>query len=384
MKSSNELSGQSSQGDKPVPPSRTPRGLSNIAKVALAVGLVLLIGIGLFAAWQIGKSSATTTGTTTQTGSGSSVANVSTQREAVAAQFQPSVVEISIVTQKGSGLGSGTIIDSRGYIVTNNHVIEGAKQIQVKLYDGMLLPAQLTGTDPPDDLAVIKITPPKNMAVATIGNSAQLAVGEDVMAIGNPLGITQTVTSGIVSALGRNITEEPGVVIIDAVQTDAAINPGNSGGALVDLKGELIGIPTLTIISPQFNAPASGVGFAITSDRVKFIVPQLINSGKVVNSGRADAGMQTTTVDSRIASQLQLAVDQGALIVSVVANGPAAMAGLRQGDVVVQIGNKAVTNASSLDEALYAYEPGQTVSMQIYRGSQQLTVRVTLGELKFA
>jgi len=384
MKSSNELSGQSSQGDKPVPPSRTPRGLSNIAKVALAVALVLLIGIGLFAAWQIGKSSATTTGTTTQTGSGSSVANVSTQREAVAAQFQPSVVEISIVTQKGSGLGSGTIIDRRGYIVTNNHVIEGAKQIQVELYDGMLLPAQLIGTDPPDDLAVIKITPPRNMAVAAIGDSAQLAVGEDVMAIGNPLGITQTVTSGIVSALGRNVPEGPGVVIVDAVQTDAAINPGNSGGALVDLQGELIGVPTLTIISPQFNAPASGVGFAIPSDRVKFIVPQLIDSGRVVHSGRADAGMQTITVDARIASQLELAVDQGALIASIVANGPAAMAGLRQGDVVVQVGNMAVTSASSLDDALYAYEPGQTVSMQVYRGSQKLTVKVTLGELKFA
>jgi len=294
------------------------------------------------------------------------------------------VVEISIVTQKGSGLGSGTIIDSRGYIVTNNHVIEGAKQIQVELYDGMLLPAQLIGTDPPDDLAVIKITPPRNMAVAAIGDSAQLAVGEDVMAIGNPLGITQTVTSGIVSALGRNVPEGPGVVIVDAVQTDAAINPGNSGGALVDLQGELIGVPTLTIISPQFNAPASGVGFAIPSDRVKFIVPQLIDSGRVVHSGRADAGMQTITVDARIASQLELAVDQGALIASIVANGPAAMAGLRQGDVVVQVGNMAVTSASSLDDALYAYEPGQTVSMQVYRGSQKLTVKVTLGELKFA
>jgi S1-C subfamily serine protease len=384
MKSSNELSGPSSQGDKPVPPSRTSRGLSNLAKVALAVGLVLLIGIGLFSAWQIGKSSATTTGATTLSRSGSSGANVSTQREAVAAQFQPSVVEISVVTQKGSGLGSGTIIDSRGYIVTNYHVIEGAKQIQVKLFDGMLLPAHLTGTDPPDDLAVIKITPPKNMAVATIGDSAQLAVGEDVVAIGNPLGITQTVTSGIVSALGRNVSEGPGVVIVDAVQTDAAINPGNSGGALVDLKGELIGVPTLTVISPQFNAPASGVGFAIPSDRVKFIVPQLIESGKVVHSGRADAGMQTITVDAEIARQLELAVDQGALIVSLVATGPAAMAGLRQGDVVVQVGNKAVTSASSLDDALYDYEPGQTVSMQVYRGSQKLTVKVTLGELKFA
>lgn len=157
--------------------------------------------------------------------------------------------------------------DNRGYIVTNNHVIEGAKQIQVELYDGMLLPAQLTGVDPPDDLAVIKITPPPHMAVATIGDSSQLKVAEYVMAIGNPLGITQTVTSGIVSALGRNVPAGPGVDIIKAIQTDATINPGNSGGALVDLKGELIGVPTLTIINPTFNAPASGVGFAIPSVR---------------------------------------------------------------------------------------------------------------------
>ncbi len=243
-------------GKQPASPLRSSRGLSKIAIVALVVALLLIFGIGLFVAWQVGKSASTGTGTTTQPGS--SVASLSEVPEAVAATFRQSVVQINVVTQRGGGLGSGTIIDNRGYIVTNDHVIEGAKQIQVVLYDDLQLPAQLTGVYPPEDLAVIKITPPPHMAVATIGDSSQLKVAEYVMAIGNPLGITQTVTAGIVSALGRNVPAGPGVELIDAIQTDAAINPGNSGGALVDLQGELIGVPTLTIINPTFNSPASG------------------------------------------------------------------------------------------------------------------------------
>jgi len=363
----------------PVHPGSSGGGLRTGAILILALVVALVLGIGLFAGAQFGKSSSTGTGSTTQ--SGSSVAAVNALPEAVAATFQPSVVQINVTTQKGGGLGSGTIIDNRGYIVTNNHVIEGAKQIQVELYDGMLLPAQLTGADPPDDLAVIKITPPPHMAVATIGDSSQLKVAEYVLAIGNPLGITQTVTSGIVSALGRNVPAEPGVDIINAIQTDAAINPGNSGGALVDLKGELIGVPTLTIINPTFNAPASGVGFAIPSNRVKFIVPQIIETGSVTHTGRASLGVSVATVDAAMAAQDNLSVDHGALIVSVTSNGPAASAGLRAGDVVVQIDNTPVTGVQSLGDALLSKSPGDTVAVKIYRGSQQMTVNVKLGEL---
>jgi len=363
----------------PVHPGSSGGGLRTGAILILALVVALVLGIGLFAGAQFGKSSSTGTGSTTQ--SGSSVAAVNALPEAVAATFQPSVVQINVTTQKGGGLGSGTIIDNRGYIVTNNHVIEGAKQIQVELYDGMLLPAQLTGADPPDDLAVIKITPPPHMAVATIGDSSQLKVAEYVMAIGNPLGITQTVTSGIVSALGRNVPAGPGVDIINAIQTDAAINPGNSGGALVDLKGELIGVPTLTIINPTFNAPASGVGFAIPSNRVKFIVPQIIETGSVTHTGRASLGVSVATVDAAMAAQDNLSVDHGALIVSVTSNGPAASAGLRAGDVVVQIDNTPVTGVQSLGDALLSKSPGDTVAVKIYRGSQQMTVNVKLGEL---
>jgi S1-C subfamily serine protease len=341
----------------------------------LALVLLLVLGVGVFGGVELGRNNSSGTGTT------GGLLDLSRQPEQVAANFKPSVVLISVVTKKGEGLGSGTIIDSRGYIVTNYHVVEGATRIGVELYDGLQLPAKLTGVDPADDLAVIQITPPSHMAVATIGDSSQLKVAEYVMAIGNPLGISQTVTLGIVSTLGKDVPEGPGVVIVDAIQTDAAINPGNSGGALVDLQGDLIGVPTLTIINPTFNAPASGVGFAIPSDRVKFIVPQLIDSGKVTNTGRAALGVSVVSVDQAVAAQRNLSVDQGALIVNVTPNGPAASAGLQPGDVIVQLGNTPVTSAESLQGALLSESPGTSVEVKIYRGSQQMTVNVKLGEL---
>lgn len=359
---------------QPVQPGRSGggRGWRAGAIVILAVVLLLVLGTGIFAGWEFGRNSST--------GAGTATSSANTQAEEVAAKFKQSVVQINVVTQKGEGLGSGTIIDNRGYIVTNNHVVEGAKRLEVVLYDGMVLPAQLTGTDPADDLAVVKITPPAHMAVATIGDSSQLTVAQYVMAIGNPLGITQTITSGIVSALGRNVPEAPGVDIINAIQTDAAINPGNSGGALIDLEGQLIGVPTLTIINPSFDAPASGIGFAIPSNTVKFIVPQLIDTGKVTNTGRAALGVKVVTVDSEVAALENLAVDHGALIVSVTPDGPAASAGLQSADVIVQFGDTPVTSAQSLENALLSARPGDTVPVTVYRGSRQMKVDVKLGE----
>jgi S1-C subfamily serine protease len=306
------------------------------------------------------------------------------QIEQVAAKFHPSVVQINV--QKSpteSSIGSGVLINPRGYIVTNNHVVENGQNINVTLYNGSALPAQLTGTDPADDLAVIQITAPKNIAVAPIGDSSKLKVGQSVLAIGNPLGITQTVTAGIVSALGRTIPEGTGnAVIINAVQTDAAINPGNSGGALVDMQGNLIGIPTLVPIDPEFNSPANGVGFAIPSNRVQFIMPQLINSGRVMHSGRAGLGIQAIDVNPTIAAYNQLAVDHGALIVKVTPNGPAEQAGLKVGDIIVQIDNTSIASMQELQKVLIEKDVGQTVSLKIYRGNQQLTVKVKLGELQ--
>ncbi|MGZ3644937.1 MAG: S1C family serine protease [Ktedonobacteraceae bacterium] len=278
-------------------PPATPKrshGVRTGALVALSLLLLLVLGVGLFAGWQFGRTSTTTGGTTLQpvTGQQSAVPSLTGNdeqavREAVLTKVRPAVVEVNVTTQQGGAIGSGVIIDSRGYIVTNNHVVDGAQSMTVTLYDGTNLQAQLVGTDPADDLAVVKITPPsKGLTVVQLGDSSKLAVGQDVMAIGNPLGITQTVTNGIISALGRSVSEgQGGATISNAIQTDAAINPGNSGGALVDMQGHLIGIPTLTAIDPEFNTPASGVGFAIPSNRVATIVPQIISTGSVTHNG---------------------------------------------------------------------------------------------------
>src|SRR6266487_3780644 len=373
---------------QPYPPARNqrPRRSSILWLAALIVGILLFV-----AGWAVGHAmAAPAVGALQPSASPQATVpaltgnNISTVREAVINKVRPEVVLITISTPQGTGLGSGVIIDNRGYIVTNNHVVSGARTAQVTLYDGTKADAQISGTDPADDLAVIKITPPaKGMAVATLGDSSKLAVGADVLAIGNPLGITQTVTNGIVSALGRTVSEGPGgAVIPNAIQTDAPINPGNSGGALVDLQGNLVGIPTLTAIDPEFNTPANGVGFAIPSNRVSFIVPQIIQSGKVTHTGRAALGISGATVDQNLQAQDNLSVDHGVLIANLVSGGAAEKAGLQAGDVIVQVGNTQVADNSTLVSALITYSPGQTVPVKVYRGNQQLTINVTLGELQ--
>src|SRR6266436_3264493 len=378
----------------PVNP-RSSNGVRTGAIIALSFVLLVVLGVGLFAGWQFGRTSASTGGASTNvatlqpgTGPQSTVPaltgnNEQAVREAVIAKVRPAVFEVNVTTQQGGAIGSGVIIDGRGYIVTNNHVVNGAQSMTVTLYDGTNLPAQLVGTDPADDLAVVKITPPyKGLTVAAIGDSSKLVVGQDVMAIGNPLGITQTVTHGIISALGRNVSEgQGGATIPNAIQTDAAINPGNSGGALVDMQGNLIGIPTLTAIDPEFNTPANGVGFAIPSNRVATIVPQIISNGSVTHTGRAYLGVNLTSVDATLAAQDRLAVNHGAFVVNLVSGSPAASAGLQSGDVIVQIGNSQVNDVQSLSDILVNSSPGQTAALKVYRGSQQLTINVTLGEL---
>lgn len=381
-----------------VPPiyPRRSNGMRTGAIIALTIVLLVVLGVGLFAGWQFGRTSTLTGGASTnvgtlQPGTGPvatvpplSDNNLQTVREAVIAKVRPAVVEVNVATRQGGAIGSGVIIDRRGYIVTNNHVVSGAQSMIVTLYDGTNLPAQLVGTDPADDLAVVKITPPsKGLTVATLGDSSKLQVGQDVLAIGNPLGITQTVTHGIISALGRNVSEgQGGATIPNAIQTDAPINPGNSGGALVDMQGNLIGIPTLAAIDPEFNTPATGVGFAIPSNRVATIVPQIIATGGVTHTGRAALGVRVATVDASLAAQDNLSVDHGALVAEVVSNGAAASAGIQAGDVIVQIDSKAVNDVSSLGDVLASYNPGDTVAVHIYRGNQQLTINVKLGELQ--
>lgn len=255
----------------------------NYSRVSLpgifVIGLLLSLCL-LLAGCQFGGSTGTSGGTGLQQATppsgipALSSSNIQAVQEAVIAHVQPAVVRINVALSGNKGaIGSGDIIDSRGYILTNNHVVSGAQKVQIVLFDGTTTPAQIVGTDPADDLAVVKISPPGNkLTTIPFGDSSKLAVGQVVLAIGNPLGITQTVTSGIISVLNRNVTEgKGGPVLPNAIRTDAPINPGNSGGALVDLQGQLIGIPTLTAIDPEFNTPANGVGFAIPSNRVQFI-----------------------------------------------------------------------------------------------------------------
>ena len=379
---------QTAVGPGPQRPSRTGR------TVLLTLLLAVLFGGLLFGAgWEFGRGTGSSVGTL-QPGTNpqptippvsSSGSNIQSVREAVIAKVRPAVVQVNVTTARGGGIGSGVIVDKRGYIVTNNHVVSGAQSIEVVLSNGAKLNAQLTGTDPTDDLAVIKINPPANMVVATIGDSSALQVGQDVLAIGNPLGITQTVTNGIVSALNRTVSEgQGGATIPDAIQTDAAINPGNSGGALVNLQGQLVGIPTLTAIDPQFNTPASGVGFAIPSNRVKLIVPQIIATGSVQHTGRAALGVQVVSVDANVQAQNNLSVDHGALIAGFSNNSAAQQAGLKVGDVIIQVDNTQVTDTSTLGDALATHNPGDTVTVKVVRGTQQLSVNVKLGELQAA
>jgi S1-C subfamily serine protease len=271
----------------PVPPPLPPvspkrRGTVRTgALVALTLLLAVIFGVGLFAGWQFSKAS-TSTAQTTSTSTVQATSTVATAQEVAIAKVKAAVVEVAVTTQNASAIGSGVIIDQRGYIVTNNHVVAGAQSIEVVLADGTRLPAQLVGTDPAADLAVLKITTQQKLTVASLGDSSKLQVGEDVLAIGNPLGITESVSHGIISALGRTVSEgQGGGTIRNAVQTDAAINPGNSGGALIDLQGNLIGIPTLGVIDTEYNTPANGVGFAIPSNTVAAVVSQLIAAGHV-------------------------------------------------------------------------------------------------------
>ena len=251
------------------------------ALVALTLLLAVIFSVGLFAGWQFSKAN-TGTAQATSTSTVQATSTVATAQELAIAKVKAAVVEVNVTTQRANAIGSGVIIDKRGYIVTNNHVVAGAQSIEVVLADGTHLPAQLVGTDPAGDLAVLKITTQQKLTVASLGDSSKLQVGQDVLAIGNPLGITESVSHGIISALGRTVSEgQGGGTISNAVQTDAAINPGNSGGALIDLQGNLIGIPTLGVIDTEYNTPANGVGFAIPSNTVAAVVSQLIATGHV-------------------------------------------------------------------------------------------------------
>jgi len=247
--------------------------------VLLALILALIFGTGLFSGWEFAHASTTTTAGTTSTATSSSTTSLQAQQEAAIAKVEPAVVELQVTTAQGEQIGSGVIIDAQGDIVTNNHVVSGAQSITVVLSNGSTEQGQLIGTSASNDLAVVRIAPYAHMVVAQLGDSSKLVVGQDVIAVGNPLGITETATEGIVSALNRSIPESSGVTISNAIQTDAAVNPGNSGGALINLQGQLIGIPFAGAENTQTNTQADGVNFAIPSNLVQTVVQQILQQG---------------------------------------------------------------------------------------------------------
>lgn len=300
-------------------------------------------------------------------------------REQAVNKVSPAVVKIDI----GSALGSGVILTHNGYIITNHHVVAGASKIVVTLANGDTAPATLVGSDAVDDLAVVRISR-SNLPSAVLGNSNDLVVGQSVLAIGNPLGITRTVTDGIVSALNRTVTEGQGTngSIPNAIQTSAPINPGNSGGALINLGGQVIGIPTLAAVDPEFGTTAPGIGFAIPSNTVNRIAQQIIRYHKVIHSGRAALGVFITSVTPELATQYGLPVQHGALIAGLQAGGGAAKAGLKKGQIIVKVNNTDVSSEGDLLDILAKENPGAHVSVTVVqpKGGHQ-TYHVTLGEL---
>jgi putative serine protease PepD len=297
------------------------------------------------------------------------------QYEQVVSRVLPSVVQIST----SSGSGSGVVYDTKGDIVTNAHVVGTATTVQVGLASGgKPLAAEVTGVFAPDDLAVIKVqTGASSLHPASFGHSAAVRVGQIVLAMGNPLGLTGTVTDGIVSATGRTVSEGQGssAVLISAIQTSAAINPGNSGGALVDLAGQVIGIPTLAAADPQLGGAAAGIGFAIPSDTVTSIAGQLIATGKVANSGRASLGITAQTVADASGQPA------GVGIVSVAPGGAAAKAGIAAGDIITALAGQPTPSVAALQSVLAAHKPGDRVQAQVSRNGTESTVLVTLGSL---
>jgi putative serine protease PepD len=284
---------------------------------------------------------------------------------------------------------TGVIYDSTGDIVTNAHVVAGATSLTVTLSTGKTYTATLVGTDSADDLAVIHIKA-TDLPAATFAAAGTTKVAETVLAIGSPLGLQESVTSGLVSALNRTVEESNSAYLPNAVQTSAAINPGNSGGALVDLSGTVVGIPTLEAWDPQNNAggAAQGIGFAVPSDRVTLIVKQLIATGKVTHTGRAYLGISAADASTQSAlsyygygQRSTTPTVSSALVEQISTGSPAANAGIEQGDVITSLGGKAVTSEDDLLAALAAQKPGTTVTVKLERNGTTMSVQVHLSEL---
>jgi putative serine protease PepD len=359
-------------------------GTSGSSKVAALVGLQTVnaqpsasLAAGATASPSTSTPSTSTPSTSTpSTSTSSPTASPSGSDAEDAFTVQAQMVDVIkkvnpdvVLIETDAGLGSGVIYDNKGDIVTNAHVVGTSTTFKVTLSNGKSYSGTLVGKYAPDDIAVVRISAP-GLTPATFGDSSKLEVGDVVLAMGNPLGLQSSVTEGIVSALSRQVSEPTGNTLPDVIQTSAAINPGNSGGALVDLSGQVVGIPTLAATDPQLGGSAPGIGFAISSNRAKVIADQLIATGTVTNSGRAYLGVSIT--DSA----------QGVLVAQITAGGPAAKAGIVAGDLILAVGGQSTPDSATLLQVVSKLRPGDTTQVQVQTSSgTKSTVTLTLGQL---
>jgi 2-alkenal reductase len=273
--------------------------------------------------------------------------------------------------------GSGVFITNQGYILTNNHVVEGTKEVSIVLSDGSEQKATIVGTDPYSDIAVLK-TDGKVPAVASLGNSDVLNPGESVIAIGSPLGnFKNTVTVGVVSATGRSIDTGNGYQIEDLIQTDAAINHGNSGGPLVNLAGEVIGINTLIVRNTGSGDVAEGLGFAIPVNTAQAVAQQIIQKGYFA---RPYLGISFQPINPDIALRYNLPAQWGVYVTRIASGSPASKAGIQEGDIITKIGDVTLDETHSYVNTLFTFKPGDQINLEVVRGSDNVQVQVTLGE----
>jgi putative serine protease PepD len=345
-----------------------------------------IVVVGGLAGGLIASASAASTSSTGSAAGGSAAENSATSCPVapVADEVLPSVVTISASGTDGAGTGSGEVIKSDGYILTNNHVIAIAAnggKVEVLFADGTKAPATIVGRDTLTDLAVLKVENVSNLKPITLGTSSSVQVGQPVIALGAPLGLSGSVTSGIVSALDRTVEvpaeDDKNALLVSAVQTDAAINPGNSGGALVNCSGELVGVPSAGATVPNESGEASGgsigVGFAIPVDAAKTISDEIIATGHVTH---AYFGLQTVPIPAAAAEQA--GVPSGLFVAGVPAGGPAEQAGIKPGDVITTIDGQPATSNVQLQELTLTKKPGETVELGYLRDGRARTATVTL------
>ena len=311
------------------------------------------------------------------------IVSIISEKEVVQKQFNPFFNDpffedfFPEFKQRGESLGSGVIIDDEGYIITNNHVIDGADKIRVILYNKNEYEASIIGVDPLSDLAIIQIEADESLSTVKMGNSDKLSVGEWVIAIGSPFGLhlNHTVTAGIVSATGRsNVMSK--LTYEDFIQHDAAINPGNSGGALLNLDGELVGINT-AIATDGYSRSNAGVGFAIPINQAKRVVEDLLEDGTV---SRGWLGVRIQNITEEISKALELESKRGALIVSILPESPAADSGLMEEDVIIKVDSREVENDKDLIRAISSKHPDDYTTFTVIRGDEKLRISVVLGK----